>query len=119
MAEQVPIFINSRDRVTPLRELVEWCEHAGQTRIYLVDNDSTYPALRAYLASTPHTVIQLGHNLRHKARWESGVIQRHARGELYVASDPDTAPSAGRPLHALAVFRLPPDRYPDRRKLRV
>ena len=54
MAEQVPIFINSRDRVTPLRELVEWCEHAGQTRIYLVDNDSTYPTLCASRRPTVH-----------------------------------------------------------------
>ena len=117
MAEQVPIFINSRDRVTPLRELVEWCEHAGQTRIYLVDNDSTYPALRAYLASTPHTVIHLGRNLGHKALWESGVIQRHARGEFYVASDPDIVPSAGCPLDALAFFRRLLDRYSDRAKV--
>ena len=34
-----PIIINCRDRVTPLRKLVEWLERANHQTIVLLDND--------------------------------------------------------------------------------
>jgi hypothetical protein len=115
--ERVPIFVNCRDRLTPLAQLIEWCERAGHRRIYLVDNDSSYPPLLRYFASIPHTVIRLGRNLGHKALWESGVIEKYARGEFYVATDPDIVPVEACPLDAVAHFGLLLDRHPDRAKV--
>lgn len=112
-----PIFINCRDRVTPLRALVDWLERAGCTRIHLIDNDSTYPPLLEYYAGTPHTVVRLGRNLGHKAIWESGVVREFAPGEFYVATDPDIVPVAECPLDALGHFASLLQRYPDRAKV--
>ena len=57
-----PVFINCRDRLAPLRTLVEWLEQAGSTEVYLLDNDSTYEPLLDYYSQTPHTVVRLGRN---------------------------------------------------------
>lgn len=43
------MFVLCRDRVEPLRELVDWLELAGLERIVLIDNDSAYEPLLAYL----------------------------------------------------------------------
>jgi hypothetical protein len=112
-----PIFINCRDRVSGLRALVDWLERAGCTRIHLVDNESTYPPLLEYFASTPHTVIRLGRNQGHRAVWESGAVQEHAAGEYYVATDDDIVPVEECPQDALDHFRRLLDRHPDRAKV--
>lgn len=112
-----PIFINCRDRVTPLRALVRWLERAGCTRIHLVDNNSTYPPLLDFYASTPHTVIRLGRNQGHRAIWECGAVEEHAAGEYYVATDPDIVPVDECPPDALDRFRALLDGHPDRAKV--
>jgi hypothetical protein len=117
MPQEFPVFINCRDRVSSLREMVDWLERAGQSRIYLVDNESTYPPLLDYYEATPHTVIKLRRNLGHKAIWESGVIDEYAAGEHYAATDPDIVPIEECPLDALQHFRAILDRYPDRAKV--
>jgi len=117
LGHQVPIFVNCRDRLSPLLSLLEWLEGAGHTRIYLVDNDSTYPPLLAYYETTPHTVVRLGENLGHKAIWISGAVKAHAAGEYYVATDPDIVPVPECPPDAVAHFRSLLDRHPDRDKV--
>lgn len=108
----VPVFINSRDRVTPLRELVSWLERAGSQEIYLLDNDSTYPPLLEYYEATPHTVIRLGRNFGKYALWAApGVFERTAnRGFVY--SDPDIIPEPECPFDAVERFAELLDRYP-------
>ncbi len=105
MAERFPIFITVRDRVTPLRDLIDWLERSGQDEIWLVDNASTYPPLLEYLDASPHQVLRLEHNLGHRAPWLCGAIQRNARGRFFVVSDPDVVPDEACPLDALQVFR--------------
>lgn len=112
-----PVFVNCRDRVAPLLELVGWLERAGCTRIHLVDNDSTYPPLLDYYAQTTHTVIRLGRNVGHRAIWESGAVEEHAPGEPYVATDPDIVPVEDCPLDALDHFARLLARHPDRAKV--
>lgn len=84
-----PIFVNGRDRLMPLRHLVDWLEHAGHGRITLIDNDSAYPPLLEYLAATPHTVVRLGENLGSRALWLADLMPQ---GEFYVYTDPDCVP---------------------------
>ena len=105
MAEQYPVFIPVRDRVTPLRQLVDWLERAGQEQIWLIDNASTYEPLLDYLAGTPHHVVRLEHNLGHRSPWLSGTVQRHAHLRWFVVSDPDVVPDDDCPLDALDHLR--------------
>ena len=46
--QQIPIFINSRDRLICLQRLIDWLQNAGYRNIYILDNDSTYPKLLNY-----------------------------------------------------------------------
>jgi hypothetical protein len=111
MSVDVPIFVPVRDRLTPLRQLVEWLERAGHQEIWLVDNASTYPPLLEYLAATPHHVVRLGRNLGHRSPWLSGTAQRVAHDKMLVISDPDVVPDPGCPLDAIDHFRELLDRH--------
>ena len=113
VAEQYPIFVPVRDRVTALRLLVEWLEQAGQHDIWLVDNASGYEPLVDYLRTTPHHVVRSARNLGHRSPWLTGTVQRHAHGRFFVVSDPDIVPDEQCPLDALDHFRELLDRYPD------
>jgi hypothetical protein len=109
----VPVIINVRDRLTPLRQLVGWLETAGVEEIYLLDNASTYPPLLDYLDSSPHRVISAGGNLGHQAPWISGTVARVAPDRRYVVTDPDVVPDEECPLDALERFGELLDRYDD------
>ena len=78
----LPIFINCRDRVTPLRDLVAWLERAGHQRIILVDNDSTYEPLLEFYEQSPHEVVRLGQNLIVLTRYANGDESRERRRVL-------------------------------------
>ena len=92
MLQRTPIFIICRDRLTPLAALVQWLERTGCECIYLLDNDSAWPPLLEYYERSPHSVIRLGVNAGHLAPWELGIVERYARHERYVVTDPDVVP---------------------------
>lgn len=95
--KEIPIIINCRDRVTPLRQLVAWLEDAGHERIVLLDNDSTYEPLLDYYKQTPHSVVKLRRNLGARALWHS----QKAPKEPFVYTDPDIVPIEDCPYDAV------------------
>lgn len=109
----LPIFINSRDRLTPLAELVGWLERAGADEIYLIDNDSAYPPLLEYYDGTPHTVIRLGRNIGKNALWEADGLFDLTRGRAFAYSDSDIVPDPACPFDALDVLLDILERYRD------
>lgn len=113
MIDGTPVFVPVRDRVTPLRRLVDWLERAGHDEIWLVDSASTYPPLLDYLSTSPHHVVRCEHNFGHRSPWLSGTVQRVAHGRHFVISDPDVVPDPMCPLDAVDHFRQVLDRYPD------
>lgn len=88
--QTIPVYIIVRDRVTALQLLVERLERAGQQRIVLVDNSSTYPPLLEYLRTIPHRVVRTGRNEGPWSPWRSGLVAA-TRGRFIVA-DPDMYP---------------------------
>jgi len=91
----VPIFIICRDRLAPLRQLVEWLEQAGHTNIVLVDNASTYPPLLEFLEECPHHLVSLPENVGHLAVWVKGLQTQFTSKTLpgfYIVSDCDVVP---------------------------
>jgi len=102
-----PIYVNVRDRVTPLRALVAWLERAGHQRIVLLDNASTYEPCVEYLKATPHDVVCLGANLGSQALWRAGLQPNG----WYVYTDPDVLPTPLCPLEAVAHLRDVLDRH--------
>jgi hypothetical protein len=113
VTEQYPVFIPVRDRITTLRQVLDWLESVDQHEIWLIDNDSTYPPLVELLATTTHHVVRAGYNLGHRSPWLTGAVQRHAHGRYFVVTDPDVIPDESCPADALDRFRALLDRHPD------
>ena len=108
----VPVFVNCRDRLTPLRALVDWLERAGCEEIYLLDNDSAYEPLLEWYEQTPHTVVRLGHNYRKRALWSAPGAFELTRNRRFVYTDPDIVPVEECPLDAIERFSTLLDRFP-------
>jgi hypothetical protein len=117
MAEPIPIFVICRDRVTCTAALVDWLERAGQPRIYLVDNDSTYPGLLEYYETTPHQVVRLGQNVGPLDFWKMGLLEALNISTRYVVTDPDVVPSEDCPLDAVEGFAAVLDGVPAAAKV--
>jgi hypothetical protein len=105
----IPVYVNCRDRVTHLRQLVEWLERAGQERIVLLDNASTFPPLLDYLNATPHQVVRLCRNAGSRALWVSELVP----AERFAYTDPDVIPTDDCPLDAIQRLSDLLDRYSE------
>ena len=114
---ETPVFINCRDRVLPLEQLVSWLERAGCEEIYLLDNDSIYEPLLDYYKGTPHTVIRLGQNWGRFAFWYDPRPQELTRGRRFVYTDPDIVPVEECPPDAIDRFAELLERYPGVNKV--
>jgi hypothetical protein len=117
LTETIPIFINCRDRLTPLLQLLAYLERAGAANVHLVDNASTYPPLLDFYSRTSHRVIRLEQNLGHKALWQGAVLEQAGVDGRFVLSDPDVVPIEECPLDAIEYFAEMLDRYPRRPKV--
>jgi SAM-dependent methyltransferase len=106
---QVPIIINSFNRLGSLHRLVTWLSQAGQEKIIVVDNASRYPPLLDYLSSLETSrqasVVRLEGNYGHKAIWELGMISRLGIDTEYVYTDPDIVPCDFCPADAIAFLQ--------------
>jgi hypothetical protein len=102
---EVPILINSYNRVTCLIKLVDWLVSAGHRRIFIIDNKSTYPPLLDYLMQIEQTgtasVIRLDKNCGFRAIWEQNILKRLSINSEYVYTDPDVVPSDFCPIDAV------------------
>jgi hypothetical protein len=106
-----PVFINCRDRVAPLRELVDWLELVGCDEIYLIDNDSAYEPLLEYYRASPHTVLRLGENYGKWSLWQAPGLFDLTKGRRFVYTDPDVIPAPDSPPDALERFSQLLDKY--------
>ena len=101
----IPIFINSRDRMDCLRQLVSWLSGAGYRNVYVLDNASTYPRLLEYYEELEQCgqakVIRLEANLGHTALWNSGILNRLQIVSPYVYTDSDVLPGEECPMNVL------------------
>ena len=95
--EEVPILINSFNRLACLRELIDWLKRAGQRKIYVIDNASSYPPLLAYLEELVRTgaarVVPLEENAGHLALWRNRVLEQLGIASEFVYTDPDVVPA--------------------------
>ena len=94
--QDVPIFINSRDRVGVLQKLIDWLLDAGYRNLIILDNNSTYENLLNYYSELEKDervkIIRLEKNLGYKALWLSNVLEDLKISTPYVYTDPDVVP---------------------------
>lgn len=110
MTFDCPIFLNCRDRVTPLKQMLAWLEKAGHRRIILIDNDSTYEPLLEFYRQTPHQVVHLHANRGTRAVWDAQLAPSN---DWYVYSDSDIVPIEECPLDLVEHLKGWLEKRPD------
>lgn len=89
--KQIPIIINNFNRLTYLKQLIEYLEKHGYTNIYIIDNASTYPPLLEYYSRCPYKIFSLKNNIGYLALWQTDIYKLFYKG-YYVYTDPDVLP---------------------------
>lgn len=112
----IPILINNRNRLTYLKQLIDWLQAAGYTNLYILDNDSNYAPLLDFYRQTTVKVIYLERNYGHLALWKSGVYKQFYK-DYYVYTDPDVVPAKNCPGEFMAHFLNLLNRYPNIEKV--
>lgn len=102
--EVIPIYINARNLLTPLRKMVEYLIQIPNARPIIVDNDSTWqPMLDWYDNECPVEVIRTGIN-GGKFGWSKHMLDHASLGiTKYVVTDSDLDLS-GVPLDVLDIL---------------
>lgn len=104
------MYVVNRNWLTPLRALVDDVRRLGGEPV-VVDNESTYPPLLEWYASSPCRIERLGRNVGSRSPWLSGVVDREAP-RRYVVTDPDLDIS-GVPSDAMALLHRGLDKHPS------
>jgi hypothetical protein len=114
---QVPIIINSFNRLGSLRRLTGWLLRAGYVNLHIIDNASTYPPLLSYLTSLEQsgqaTVTRLAENAGPLAVWRQNLLDRLGIETEYVYTDPDVVPIEACPRDLVGVLQSVLDDNPD------
>jgi GT2 family glycosyltransferase len=111
-----PIFINCRDRLDPLKELLLWLNEEDCPNIILIDNNSSNPKLLELYKQSDYETINLNANDGHISLWNRNVIDLIAKEQRFIYTDPDIVPNPG--SHgALIKFNQLLDKYPDVNKV--
>lgn len=100
----IPVIINSFNRLECLLRLVAFLENCGLKNIVILDNNSSYPPLLAYYSSCPYRVVRLHENMGHHAFWTSGLYRKY-RWNYFAYTDPDVVPIEECPQRFLDHFR--------------
>lgn len=111
--ETVPVFINVRDRLSCLMQLLAWLERAGHRNITLIDNASSYPPLVKFLENCRYRSIRLRKNLGHTALWKISELTGVISKQWFVYTDPDVIPAEKCPLNAVAHLHDLLQQFPD------
>lgn len=80
--KEIPFIINNFNLLTTLIQLTESLTSRVYTRIFILDNASTYPPLLDYYQTSPSTVFRLKENLGFKALWKS-ELKRKSCNDYY------------------------------------
>jgi hypothetical protein len=114
---QVPIIINSFNRLGSLRRLIDWLLRAGYVNLHIIDNASAYPPLLSYLTSLEQsgraTITRLPENAGPMALWRQNLLARLGIETEYVYTDPDVVPIEACPRDLVGVLQSVLDDNPD------
>ena len=118
----IPIFINSYNRLGCLQKLIEWLLEAGYRRIFILDNASGYGPLLEYYDQLEKQdnavqVLRLGQNMGHTALWDSGILEKLNIEMPYVYTDSDVVPEEQCPKNVLQHFLNILEKYPFLKKV--
>ena len=88
---EIPIIINNRNRLTYLKELINWFDKNNYKNLVIIDNQSTYLPLIEYYNKSKYQVIRLNKNLGYLSLWKTNLFNRF-KNSFYVYTDSDILP---------------------------
>lgn len=97
----IPIVINSFNRLTYLRRVVDFFAKRNH-KLIILDNNSTYEPLLDWYKTSGIEVLYLKENYGHKAIWVNDFHKK--LGEYYVYTDPDILPTEAFPNNWMEYF---------------
>ena len=101
--KNIPVIINNYNRLNYLERLISWLEKAGMKKIYIIDNNSSYPLLLEYYRNIKYTVFRLNKNVGHTALWDTHIFMMF-RYNYYIYTDSDILPTEECPLNVVEYF---------------
>jgi hypothetical protein len=107
-----PVIIINFNRLEYLRKQIAWLESAGMKRIFIVDNNSTYPPLLEYYRTLPYMIYSLDQNKGHLAFWRTGLYRKFLNTP-FVLTDPDVLPIEACPSDAVDFFYKLLNEFPE------
>lgn len=98
-AEEIPIYIVNRNRLTTTKELVYWLLDSGMFNITIVDNGSTYQPLLDWYDLGDVRVVFMNRNA---GPWVIWTMKMHEIVQPYIVTDSDIVPSVDCPKDLVA-----------------
>jgi len=89
--QKIPVILNSRNRLSCLKLMVDWLKTDAMADITILDNDSTYAPLLDYYKTLDCNVVMLGKNYGHTALYSWGGHHK-LNSQYFIYSDPDLMP---------------------------
>ena len=89
--ETVPVFIISFNRLSYVKQIIEWLEKYNFKNINIIDNNSSFTPLLEYLKGLKYKVHYMDKNYGHDVLWSSGKFDSIIKKSFYIVSDPDIA----------------------------
>lgn len=114
--KQIPIIINSYNRLSCLKELITFLERNGYKNIIILDNNSTFKPLLNFYKHSKYKVIFLEKNFGHLALWESGVHRKFTK-RFFAYTDPDVLPCEDCPSDFMKRFVDLAKKFPEYKKI--
>ena len=114
--KNIPIIINSYNRLSYIVEITSYLTDRGYKNIYIIDNASTYPPLLDFYKKCPFRIFFLNENVGHLSLWKSGLYKKFIR-DYYVYTDPDVIPIKECPEDFLLHFQNTLRKYKEVKKV--
>ena len=107
-----PIYIISFNRLSFLKQTVEWLQKYGYKNIVIIDNNSNYPPLLEYLDNCGCKVYRMKKNYGHRVFFKHPKFLLKRNLSFFALTDPDLEPVKDCPQDFIEQFFKVFQKYP-------
>lgn len=112
--KKIRTFIISFNRLSFLKQQIEFLSQNNFLDLHIIDNGSTYPPLLKYLDELNCNITFLSSNEGHTVVWKRNISKKFCPNEPYIVTDNDILPDQIN-FHELLIEGL--EKYPEINKI--